>query len=159
MRIFFGLFLGAMISASIPAYSQTLITIKEGESIPIGTATWMRADCSSLYKNFTALDMLEGPPELKLTFEPGKVSGSRDTCTKEVDGGTIIGTARGIKERTEARLTYRVRNARAPRPTLSLESVGAISGSALHRSSGTAVQIRLSPIAHYGSRLRGRRSR
>jgi hypothetical protein len=57
---------------------------------------------------FRKFDVLEGPPELSLQFEPGQVHASTTReCPKPVKGGTILVTAKDVTEKKEDVFTFR----------------------------------------------------
>jgi hypothetical protein len=86
-----------------------IISIRDGESVPLGKVYWISyATCESLFKSVQQVDMMEGPTEISLKFEPGKVLAMRENCKKEVNGGTVMATAKGVTEPMDVILTYRV---------------------------------------------------
>jgi hypothetical protein len=107
----------ALVSASSIARAQTaepqtqLVSMKDGESVQLDSLTWINTEtCAPLFKGVTAIDVSEGPPEISLKFEPGKVGANNRHCKNgQAEGGTIIATAKGVTEPGEKVLTYRVR--------------------------------------------------
>jgi dienelactone hydrolase len=91
--------------------SLQLFSIKSGETLPIRVVTLVTATCDPLFLDFEGIDVLEGPPELSLQFEPGMVHTFTTTheCPKPVNGGTVVGTAKEVTGRKEALLAFRVR--------------------------------------------------
>jgi hypothetical protein len=88
----------------------TLISIKNGETLPIYRTTVVSYHCEPIFLGVDGLDVLEGPPELSLKFELGMVptaSTLRD-CPKPVNGVIVTMTAKDVTERKEAVLTFRV---------------------------------------------------
>ena len=55
------------------------------------------------------VEILEGPPEVTVTIKEGMVTPRRQSCPNKVAGGTVVATAKEVKEPIEAKLTYRVR--------------------------------------------------
>jgi hypothetical protein len=55
------------------------------------------------------IEILEGPAELNLAIKEGMVIPRRQNCAKPVPGGTVVATAKDVKEPTQARLTYRIK--------------------------------------------------
>jgi len=55
------------------------------------------------------VEVLEGPEELTLEIKKGNVIPRSLNCAKPVLGGTLIATAKEVKERKDAKLTYRVK--------------------------------------------------
>lgn len=94
----------------VQATPPTILTyaIKEGETVPLGSAYWI-ANCRSILNKFIAIDILEGPPSISLSFKPGMVHAIRQKCPKPVEGATLMATAKGIKEPVTMNLTYRIR--------------------------------------------------
>jgi len=56
------------------------------------------------------LDVLEGPAELTVTVKEGMKLPRAENCAKQVPGGTVVATAKEVKEPKEARLTIRLKN-------------------------------------------------
>lgn len=86
----------------------TKIALKSGESLEIGTVYFV-SQCKSIMTAAPEIEMLEGPPELSLTIKAGDVVPRNQGCTRKVSGGTIIVTAKEIKETKIARLMYRIK--------------------------------------------------
>jgi hypothetical protein len=98
--------IAGQVSAQSPSPPET-ISIRDGETVPLGKVTWVNAaTCESFFKSVQQVDMMEGPSEVSLKFEPGKVL---TTCKKYVNGGTIMATAKGVTEYMDSMLVYRVR--------------------------------------------------
>jgi len=55
------------------------------------------------------IEILEGPPKVKLTIRDGDVVPRALGCSGKVSGGTLIATASEVKETKIARLIYRVK--------------------------------------------------
>jgi hypothetical protein len=88
-----------------------LFSLKSGETLPIRVIFYVTPACESLFLAFEGIDILEGPPELSLRFEPGKIYAvtTARSCPTLVDGGTLMATAKPITERIDTPLTFRVR--------------------------------------------------
>jgi hypothetical protein len=95
-----------------PTVAQTVFSIRGGETLPLRLFASITSDCVSTFTGFDGIDILDGPPEITLKFEPGKVvvhTAAGRVC-KPVSGGTImIAAAKDIGEQQEADLTFRVR--------------------------------------------------
>jgi hypothetical protein len=96
----------------IPA--PTLFSIMGGETLLLRQLGWTTADCVSLFVSLEGIDILEGPPEVTLKFEPGQISNlttpAGKVCPKPSPGGNIMITAsKEITEQKEASLTVRLR--------------------------------------------------
>src|SRR6266852_420449 len=73
------------------AHGQTRIVLKSGESTEFGPTYWI-ANCKSLVIGLPVIEVLEGPPELILTFKEGMVTARRQNCPNKVAGGTVVVT-------------------------------------------------------------------
>jgi hypothetical protein len=54
------------------------------------------------------LDVLEGPEEISLALKEGTIIRRDRGCSSAVPGGTVVATAKDIKEPMEAKLTIRL---------------------------------------------------
>lgn len=90
------------------AQAQNRVALKSGDSIELGTVYWV-ANCRSIMVGLPEIEILEGPPEVTLSIKAGPVLPRRQNCAATVPGGTLIATAKDIKEPGEAKLTYRVK--------------------------------------------------
>jgi hypothetical protein len=120
--------LAIALAIAAPATAQQLappqtFSIKGGETLylsPVGSTT---NDCASAFASLESLDILEGPPEITLKFEPmppGTVmiySLGGKVC-KGQDGGKLMITAKPITEKKTAsftvRVNYRIKHTSAP---------------------------------------------
>ncbi len=84
------------------------LAAKEGESIEIGSVYWV-VNCRSVMIGLPEVEILEGPPEVALSIKEEPVLPRRLGCASKVAGGTLMLTAKGVKEQTEAKLTYRIK--------------------------------------------------
>jgi hypothetical protein len=77
------------------------------------TLGWITSECVSTFSSLEGIDVLEGPPEVTLKFEPGQVNlitTAGKVCPKPLSGGHImISASKDITEQKEADLTFRVR--------------------------------------------------
>ena len=55
------------------------------------------------------IEILEGPPQAALTIREEPVLPRRFGCAAKVAGGTLVLTVKGVTEKTEANLTYRLK--------------------------------------------------
>jgi hypothetical protein len=117
MKAFSSLVIAYAIAASIfvgigKAQDEVpLFSIKSGETLPLRVVSIVTATCDPLFLGFEGIDVMEGPQELLLKFEPGMVrtyATTRD-CPKPVNGGTVMATAKDVTARKEGLLTFRVR--------------------------------------------------
>jgi hypothetical protein len=105
-----GLCLGSSIvfvSAGVHAQS-TAFALKSGESTELQAVYWV-INCASIVVGSPEIEILEGPAELTLAIKEGMVLPRRQNCAKPVRGGTVVATAKEVKEPTQARLTYRIK--------------------------------------------------
>jgi hypothetical protein len=94
----------------IPA--PILVTIRDGETILLRNFAVVTPDCRSMFQHFDGIDTMVAPPEVTLTFEPGKVyvtNLASNPCEKPVSGGNIIISAKDVTEQREAELVIRLR--------------------------------------------------
>jgi hypothetical protein len=108
-------------AVALPARAQlqqqiaapTLFSIRGGETLRLRTLGWITSECVSTFSSLEGIDVLEGPPEVTLKFEPGQVNlvtTAGKVCPKPLPGGNIMITAsKDITEQKEADLTLRVR--------------------------------------------------
>jgi hypothetical protein len=87
---------------------STHLVIKSGESIELHDVIWIR-NCASIIVGTPEIEVLDGPAELTLAYKPGMIIPRAQRCAKPVLGGTVIATAKDVKEPGEAKLTYRIK--------------------------------------------------
>ena len=92
------------------AYAQQpqAIALKSGDSAELQNVYFV-INCTSIVIGSPEIEVLEGPAELTVEIKEGMVIPRRQNCAKAVPGGTVIATAKEVKERAQARLTYRVK--------------------------------------------------
>jgi hypothetical protein len=90
-----------------------LFSIRGGETLQLRELGWITSECVSIFGALEGIDILDGPPEVTLKFEPGQVNfitTAGKVCPKPVPGGKILITAsKDIADQKEADLTFRVR--------------------------------------------------
>ena len=94
--------------AGVHAQAPTRIALKSGESAELGLVYWI-INCASIVVGNPEVEVLEGPEELTLEIKKGNVIPRAQNCAKPVPGGTLVATAKEVKERKDAKLTYRVK--------------------------------------------------
>lgn len=114
----------AACAIAVPAKAQrqqqqiaapVVFSIKSGETLPLRYFATVNNDCASQLGNFDSIDILDGPSEVSLKYEPGQVavtliSGPNEgKVCKGVSGGTIMITAGDISEKKTADLEFRLR--------------------------------------------------
>lgn len=98
----------ALLFGSTGVHAQSRIALKSGESTTLGLVYSVR-NCRSIMVADPEVEVLEGPEELTLEIKKGNVIPRNLNCAKPVPGGTLIATAKEVKERKDAKLTYRVK--------------------------------------------------
>jgi hypothetical protein len=84
------------------------VSLKSGETIELGNVFFTR-NCRSILTETPVIEVLEGPVELTLSIKPAMVVARSNNCSNQVQGGTVVATAKDIKAPTESKLTYRVK--------------------------------------------------
>ena len=85
-----------------------VISLKSGETVQLGPVYWV-ANCKSLLKSFSGVDILEGPPGLRLSIKEDMVYARRQKCPDKVKGGYVMATVKEVKTAVSGTLKYRVR--------------------------------------------------
>jgi hypothetical protein len=93
---------------SVNAGAQKRIALKSGESVELHPVYWV-ANCRSIMIGLPDVEVLEGPPELVQSIKEEMALPRRQNCANRVNGGTLVVTAKDIKEPGEARLAYRLK--------------------------------------------------
>jgi hypothetical protein len=84
------------------------ISIKNGESIDL-LPVFGEKNCRSILTETPKVEVLEGPPEIKVTVREEMVAPRRAACKDKIKGGFVVATANDVKSRTEGKLTFRVK--------------------------------------------------
>ena len=84
------------------------IALKNGESIDL-MPVFGEKNCKSTLTATPTVEVLEGPPELKLTVREEMVAPRRAACKDKIKGGVLVATVNDVKARTEGKLTFRVK--------------------------------------------------
>lgn len=90
------------------ALAQESIALKSGESTEIGSVWWV-AHCRSIMVGLPEVEILEGPPGLRLSLKEAMVIPRRLNCTNEVPGAILVATAKDVTEPVQGRLIYRIK--------------------------------------------------
>jgi hypothetical protein len=98
----------ALFFSGASVHAQSRISLKSGESTQL-ILVYQVVNCTSIVVGNPEVEMLEGPEELTLEIKKENVVPRRQNCAKPVPGGTLILTAKEIKERKDAKLTYRIK--------------------------------------------------
>jgi len=84
------------------------LALKDGESIELYPVYWV-ISCRSALIGMPEVEILEGPPQISMSIRKEKVLPRRQGCAATVPGGTLLLSAKGVTEKVEARVTYRVK--------------------------------------------------
>src|SRR6516225_7604670 len=105
------------------------LAIKNGESIELHPVYYV-SHCRSVMIGLPEIEVLEGPPELTFSIREEPVLPRRQGCAARVPGGTLLLMAKGVTEKMEAKLTYRVKYSTkdGPRQTSSAYIVSVFAG-------------------------------
>ena len=87
---------------------QQRLAIKNGESIELHPIYYV-SHCHSIMIGLPEIEVLEGPPELTFSIREEPVLPRRQSCAAKVPGGMLLLMAKGVTEKIEAKLTYRVK--------------------------------------------------
>jgi hypothetical protein len=87
---------------------QRSIALKNGESIDL-MPVFGEKNCRSILTETPKVEVLEGPPEIKVTVREEMVAPRRAACKDKIKGGVVVATANDVKARTEGKLTFRVK--------------------------------------------------
>jgi CBS domain containing-hemolysin-like protein len=82
------------------------IALKSGESAELRNFYYVQ-NCQSIMIGTPVLDILQGPQELSVTLKEGTQRPQK--CAKQVPGGTVVATAKEVKEQKETKLTIRLK--------------------------------------------------
>jgi hypothetical protein len=84
------------------------IALKNGESVDL-LPVFGEKNCRSILNETPKVEVLEGPPELKVTVREEMVAPRRAACKDKIKGGVVVATANDVKARVEGKLTFRVK--------------------------------------------------
>ena len=87
---------------------QQRLAIKNGESVELHPVYYV-SHCHSIMLGLPEIEVLEGPPELTFSIREEPVLPRRQSCAAKVPGGMLLLMAKGVTEKMEAKLTYRVK--------------------------------------------------
>jgi hypothetical protein len=86
--------------------TQTIVA-KSGETIDVMPVYGANRRCQSLLVAPPEVEVLQGPPELKLSVREDMVTPSK--CQNKVKGGFVVATIGEVKQPTEGKVTFRVK--------------------------------------------------
>ena len=84
------------------------IALKNGESVDL-MPVFGEKNCRSILSETPKVEVLEGPPEIKVGVREEMVMPRRSSCKEKIKGGVVFATANDVKARTEGKLTFRVK--------------------------------------------------
>jgi hypothetical protein len=99
---------GFVVLCTSGAQAQNRVALKSGDSVELGTVYWV-SNCRSIMIGLPEIEILEGPPEVTLAIKEEPVLPRRQNCAAKVPGGTLVASAKDVKEPGEAKLTYRLK--------------------------------------------------
>jgi hypothetical protein len=88
--------------------SPRSIALKNGESVDL-MPVFGEKNCRSILTATPTVEVLEGPPELKVTVREEMVAPRHAACKDKIKGGVVVVTANDVKARTEGKLTFRIK--------------------------------------------------
>jgi len=93
---------------AIAQSTERSIALKNGESLDL-VPVYGEKNCRSILFETPKVEVLEGPPEVKVTVREEMVQPRRAACKDKIKGGVVVVTANDVKARTEGKLTFRVK--------------------------------------------------
>jgi len=84
------------------------VALKSGETVELGPVYWV-ARCRSIMVGTPEVEILQAPEEISLTFKEGLVLPRQTTCANQVPGGTLLISAKEVKEQKQGKLIYRIK--------------------------------------------------
>jgi hypothetical protein len=99
---------GVAIGTVTDAQEPRRVVAKNGESIELGPIYWV-VNCRSTMIGLPEIEVFEGPPEVTISIKEGEILPRRQGCAAKVPGGTLMMSVKGVTERTEVKLTFRLK--------------------------------------------------
>jgi len=100
--------LACLVQQALARDSVRSIALKNGESMDL-LPVFGEKNCRSILTETPKVEVLEGPPEIKVTVREEMVAPRRAACKDKIKGGMVVVTANDVKARTEGKLTFRVK--------------------------------------------------
>jgi hypothetical protein len=88
--------------------STRSIALKNGESVDL-MPVFGEKNCRSILTATPTVEVLEGPPQIKVTVREEMVAPRHAACKDKIKGGVVVVTANDVKARTEGKLTFRIK--------------------------------------------------
>lgn len=98
---------GVEVAAAAPAPRPEPIVLQAGQSVDLGAVYWAEG-CTSNLLTIVGIDMLDGPPGLKLSVRKEDVVPATPGCAK-VPGGVVVATIDSVTRAEVVSIKYRVR--------------------------------------------------
>jgi len=89
-----------------PTFSQT-VTLKSGQSADLYPVYWVE-NCMSQLDSFGGVEIVSGPPGLKLSLRQQDVKAGRQNCSSLVPGAVVVATAPEVTQPSTVTLKYKV---------------------------------------------------
>jgi hypothetical protein len=83
------------------------IALKSGESTEVFNLYWVEG-CRSTLKSPPEVEIVDGPPQVSASVKEAMVLPRWQTCSKPVQGGILVLSAKEIEDPSFSRLTVRV---------------------------------------------------
>ena len=87
--------------------NASTIALKSGESTDVGDLYWV-VNCRSFLKGPPEVEIVDGPPQVGAAIKEAMVLPRRQNCSKPVQGGILVLSAKEIEDPSFSRLTLRV---------------------------------------------------
>ena len=95
-----------LLSTGLAAADDKTIVAKSGETIDI-RPVYGALHCKSILVAPPEIEVLQGPPELKLSIREDMVTPLK--CETKVKGGFVVATVGDVKQPTEGKVSFRVK--------------------------------------------------
>lgn len=84
------------------------VALRSGESVDLGSVYWAEG-CTSTLITLVGVDVLEGPPGVKLSLRKEDVQPRQQNCPTKIQGGVVVASVKDVPTPTAGVLKYRVR--------------------------------------------------
>ncbi|MGB7915388.1 MAG: hypothetical protein WCF79_08880 [Rhodomicrobium sp.] len=95
-----------LLSTGLAAADDKTIVAKSGETIDV-RPVYGALHCKSILVAPPEIEVLQGPPELKLSIREDMVTPLN--CENKVKGGFVVATVGDVKQPTEGKVSFRVK--------------------------------------------------
>ncbi len=95
-----------LLSTGLACAEDKTIAAKSGETIDV-RPVYGEIRCRSILTAPPEVEVLQGPPELKLSVREDMVTPAK--CQNKVKGGFVVATVGDVKQPTEGKVTFRVK--------------------------------------------------